>query len=546
MYAGKDTLDKPLPLNPFELSEDSDDGKQQARSKDDIEMNALGSKEKSDYQTYTVDTGTKTSLNTLNPFLPANPFSDEYASSESTNNLKKTNGQNQTEETKNLPPLRNFDSIPRAVPASDISTRNAGLVNGGMPQKGLNSSYSPENNAPITLHHQDFHRRHHHHHHHHHSHLDRHYMREEDIQRVKSDKIHRVLWGKRFAGLPYFTILVTAIQCIVFLYELIKMGVYTKTVFQTKPYFNPMLGPSSYVEINVGARYTPCMAYIDGITDKEGLEWPCPNSTSYSTDVCSLEELCGMSGFGKDGSGKLNPNQWYRMITAIFIHAGFVHILFNLCLQLFVGCRVERFVGVVRYAIIYMASGISGFLLGSNFTPEGIASMGASGALFGSCIAVNLILLITNGNTEHYGITLKTRRAYYLYLCGSLIEIAVMIFLGFLPGLDNFSHIGGFVIGCALSIALLDDPKFVYQPEFYENRPGNVTFLECRRYKQFIYWCVARGVSAILVLLYFIFLAVNLAKNGASASESCKWCKYLNCLPIHGWCDQGSISIENN
>ena len=81
MYAGKDTLDKPLPSNPFELSEDSDDGKQQARSKDDIEMNALGSKEKSDYQTYTVDTGTKKSLNILNPFLPANPFSNDYAPS---------------------------------------------------------------------------------------------------------------------------------------------------------------------------------------------------------------------------------------------------------------------------------------------------------------------------------------------------------------------------------------------------------------------------------------------------------------------------------
>ena len=549
---------KILPLNPFELDEDANDGKK-TRFDDDIEMDAPDNKEKSEYQTYTIDTGMRTSSSTLSPFGPSNPFSDGYASSENSQHAKKPGDENSYNleernwKTSEKPPLPAFDSIPDVSGNSDRYTHNEGGAVGGSIPRGINNSTQRDidPNGPISLQHQDFshRRRHHHHHHHHHHHSSHRYqsnLREEDVQYVKSDKVHKILWGKRFVGLPYFTILVTIIQSIVFLYELIKMGIYTKTIFQTKPYFNPMLGPSSYVEINVGARYTPCMVYIDGITDQDDLEWPCPNSTSYSTDVCSLQELCGMSGLKKDVSGKLNPNQWYRMITAIFIHAGFVHILMNFCLQLFVGCRVERFIGVVRYSIIYMTSGIAGFLLGSNFTSEGIASMGASGSLFGSCISVNLVLLVTNGNTEHYGITLKTRKAYYWYLCGALFEVIIMIFLGLLPGLDNFSHIGGFVIGCTLSIAVLNDPKFVYKPEFYEDKPESITFMESRRRKQFVYWCLARGICIILTLLYFILLAVNLAKNGSQASESCEWCKYLNCLPINGWCDQGNITIENN
>lgn len=362
----------------------------------------------------------------------------------------------------------------------------------------------------------------------------------------REGRTRRILIGKRLAGIPYFTSAVTIIQSIVFLYEIIKMGVYTKNIFQTKPYFNPMLGPSSFLEINVGARYLPCMTYIDGVTDLEGLEWPCPNSTSTETDVCSLSELCGLSGIGKNSSGVSTPNQWYRMFTAIFIHAGFVHIFFNFMLQIVVGAKIELYIGIIRYAIIYIAAGIGGFLLGCNFTPEGIASMGCSGALFGSCISLNLLILLLTHNAEHYGINLKSRRAFNMYVLASVVEVVIMIFLGFLPGLDNFSHIGGFLVGIGLGITLLNDPKFVYKPECYHEKRNGTSFMGKRRAKYFYIWCGVRLVMFILTMIYFILLALNFAHKGAKASESCKWCKYLNCLPVNGWCDEGNITITSN
>ncbi|QPG73494.1 hypothetical protein FOA43_000805 [Brettanomyces nanus] len=325
------------------------------------------------------------------------------------------------------------------------------------------------------------------------------------------------------------------------------MGVYTKTIFQTKPYFNPMLGPSTFLEINVGARYAPCMTFISGITDLDDLEWPCPNSTSVSSEVCSLSELCGLSSIKRNSSGYLQPNQWYRMITAIFIHAGFVHIFFNFLLQIMVGSTVELYIGSIRYGVIYMASGISGFLLGTNFTPIGIASMGASGALFGSCISTNLLLLLMNQNGEHYGIKIRTRGAFLLWMLASLAEIIILIFLGFLPGLDNFSHIGGFMIGISLGLVLLNDPKFVYKPEFFgtDKIPVDAKFLDIRKRPQFLIWSSVRLVMLALTILYFVFLSRNFAIKGAKASQSCKWCKYLNCLPINGWCDQGAITTTS-
>ncbi|ODV83453.1 hypothetical protein CANARDRAFT_191097, partial [[Candida] arabinofermentans NRRL YB-2248] len=355
-------------------------------------------------------------------------------------------------------------------------------------------------------------------------------------------------------GWPFFTYIITAIQIAVFIYELIKQGIYTKNPFQTKPYFNPMLGPSSYVQINVGARYLPCMTFVDGITNITTLQWPCPNSTDTDTNVCTLSELCGMGGISTDSeSGLPNPDQWWRLITPMFIHAGIIHILFNLVLQILMGSKIERYIGSVRYGFIYLASGISGFLLGANFTPAGMASTGASGALFGACIALNLLLLIMNNSTRHHEISAKarTKRQFKIALLGSIFEIVIMLVLGLLPGLDNFSHIGGFVIGVVLGIALLDDPKHLYTKEYRaylesknETTARNIgSFFEIRVRNRVIIWYILRVVCLVLAVLYFVLLAKNFGDKGAGASESCKWCKYINCIPVNGWCELGDLSV---
>ena len=145
-------------------------------------------------------------------------------------------------------------------------------------------------------------------------------------------------------------------------------------------------------------------------------------------------------------------------IYSYFLHAGFLHIIFNLLLQVTMGSSIEQNIGIIKYAIIYISSGIGGFLLGANFTPQGIASTGALGALFG-IVATNIILFIYTGkkNTNMYG-----TKHYALFICIMIGEIVISLVLGLLPGLDNFSHIGGFAMGILSSIVVLKDPFWVF------------------------------------------------------------------------------------
>lgn len=369
--------------------------------------------------------------------------------------------------------------------------------------------------------------------------------------RRKKSRWKRFKWRK----VPYFVWTVSIIQVAVFIAELAKMGSYTGSPIQTKPAFNPMIGPSSYVMINMGARFTPCMHEISGVTDVKDLKFPCPNSTDTDSNVCQLETLCGMSGE--------IPHQWFRFITPIFLHAGFVHIGFNLLLQFTLGAELEKNIGIIRFFIVYFASGIGGFLLGGNFTPNGIASTGASGSLFG-VIALDLLDLLFN-----WQIYVHPRRNLLLHI----IEIIISFAIGLLPGLDNFSHIGGFAMGLLVGTAVLRSPLKLrasfgeeeepqpYDPTdpssvFMDNKPPqkkttiHVSHFNWRdpkahftnRSRWWYGWLAVRVIAVVLAVVYFVALAKNFNNGGGN----CTWCKYLSCLPVHGWCDQGKITTNSS
>lgn len=377
-------------------------------------------------------------------------------------------------------------------------------------------------------------------------------------ERIKQNDIARSQQLSRkprfhYTKLPYFTIIVTIIQVCVFIAELAKMSHLTGSAFQTKPYFNPMLGPSTYLLINMGARYVPCMQSIENITNDTSILFPCPNSTSYDTDVCQLPELCGLGGIPIENN-TYEPHQWYRLIAPMFLHAGFLHIIFNLLLQIVMGASIERHIGFIKYFIIYLMSGVSGFLLGANFSPRGIASTGASGSLFG-ILATNILLFIYCGkkNTNLYG-----TKHYALFILIMIGEIVVSIVLGLLPGLDNFSHIGGFAMGILLSVLLLPDPFFVYEDgiitynaydntmqQFYNNWNPFYHF-EDKVPLNFYIWCSIRVIALVLVIVYMALLVKNFFNNGILPEEStCHWCKYINCIPVNGWCDSGDLSVQD-
>ena len=110
----------------------------------------------------------------------------------------------------------------------------------------------------------------------------------------------------------------------------------------------------------------PCMRTVPQLTN---MPFICPNETTKVSPVltCKLEDVCGFGGFHNQP-----PDQWFRFVVPIFLHGGIIHILFNMCFQLQTGIQVEKEMGFWRLGIVYMASGIFGFVLGGNFAPVAV------------------------------------------------------------------------------------------------------------------------------------------------------------------------------
>ncbi|KAH9828903.1 rhomboid-domain-containing protein [Teratosphaeria destructans] len=353
----------------------------------------------------------------------------------------------------------------------------------------------------------------------------------------------------------------TLIQLIVFIAEIARNAVLTNSPIEIHPSFNPMIGPSPYVLINMGSRYQPCMHNMPNVQNGTvDIAWPCPNTTSATSgSTCTLSQLCGMGGVpnprvGGGLSDKPAPDQWWRFIIPIFIHAGIIHIGFNLLLQMTLGRDVERLIGSFRFAIVYFAAGIFGFVLGGNFAATGIASCGCSGSLFG-ILAITLLDLLY---------TWQQRASPIKDLLFILVDVAIAFALGLLPGLDNFSHIGGFLMGLVLGVCILHSPTSFSRKHAAQqsvrysgiSRPSGdprdagligfckspLHFFQDRKAAWWVWWLV-RAAALMGCLIGFALLL----KNFYEWRRTCGWCKYLSCLDVkvggQNWCDVGELDI---
>ena len=311
--------------------------------------------------------------------------------------------------------------------------------------------------------------------------------------------------------------------------------------------------------INMGARYDPCMhdMYIPGmvkpIAANMTISWPCPNTTSLEDGAehgvnCTLSTLCGFGGLPDENQNpNSHPNQWWRFIVPIFLHAGIIHISFNLLLQLTLGRDIEKLIGSARFALVYFAAGIFGFVLGGNFAANGIASCGCSGSLFG-ILAITLLDLLY---------TWKQRTGPIKDLLFIMVDVLIAFVLGLLPGLDNFSHIGGFLMGLVLGVCVLRSPTTISRRTStdYNSRRDRetgvvgfarqpLTFFQNRRGVWWAFWLV-RVAALVGALIGFILLLKNFYDWGTT----CGWCKYLSCLPVtvngQNWCDLGTLNFTS-
>lgn len=325
------------------------------------------------------------------------------------------------------------------------------------------------------------------------------------------DQIERRRQGIGRQRYPYVSWILALALVIVFVIELIKANASTGQAVQTRPSINPMLGPSAEFFISFGARFVPCMRKVPALPTSEQL--PClKDSTSSSnlytpSQLCPISEICGL----KDAN---NPNQSYRFITAIFVHAGFVHIFFNLLVQLTLCAQIEKLIGSLPYILVWFAGGVGGNLLGGNFGLIGQPSLGASGAIY-TCISIELVDLIYNWKYEYRA---KTRLAM------SVGFAIVGLALGLLPGLDNFAHIGGFCVGLLGGL--------IFAPSIHPSSKHRV-----------VTW-VLRVVALGLAVGFFAGLASNFY-NSPDPTKACTWCRYLSCLPVFNSCKGNGLTMSS-
>src|SRR6516164_9381033 len=118
--------------------------------------------------------------------------------------------------------------------------------------------------------------------------------------------------------------------------------------------------------------------------------------------------LCGMNGeilyrLGACfGPSIFVGHQWYRLVTAMFLHGGLIHIGFNMMVLMDLGPIVEEVYGSARFLFAYVVMGVVGFLLSAL---TGHFSVGASGAILG---LVGILIALT---TKRGGVQMKEMRS---------------------------------------------------------------------------------------------------------------------------------------
>jgi rhomboid protease GluP len=128
--------------------------------------------------------------------------------------------------------------------------------------------------------------------------------------------------------------------------------------------------------------------------------------------------------------------QWWRLVTAGFLHGGLLHIGMNSWVLFDLGAQVEDVYGASRLIVIYFLGTVCGFLLSTFWTSA--LSVGASAGimgLLGAMIALGVRTRHTAAGAAIHGMYI--RWAVY------------MLIFGLLPGLniDNAAHIGGLAAG---------------------------------------------------------------------------------------------------
>jgi membrane associated rhomboid family serine protease len=171
------------------------------------------------------------------------------------------------------------------------------------------------------------------------------------------------------------------------------------------------------------------------------------------------EDFAVLRAFGAKYNRLIDAGEWWRLVTPVFIHIGWLHIFVNMYSLFVLGPYVERLYGSSRFVFFWIATGIAGqvasyFAASVGGRPGVVGSFlfrggdgpqaGASGALFGL-----VGVLFVFGIKFRHELPEGFKRAFGI---GMLPTILINLVIGYtLPFIDNAAHLGGFAAGALLA-----------------------------------------------------------------------------------------------
>jgi len=226
----------------------------------------------------------------------------------------------------------------------------------------------------------------------------------------------------------------------------------------------------------------------------------------------SLETLVNM---GAKSTDLILEGDWWRLFTPMLLHAGLLHLLFNMVGLYNIGFPAEREFGSLKIGVIYVASGIIGVLFSAVMLPNTV-SVGASGAIFGlfgsawADLIHNWSLYRTQAKSVLLQLTLAT-----VFNLG----------LGLMPFLDNFAHIGGFICGMTMGFTFLVQNRY----DVFGNRKARLNY-------QLVIQATAITIVPVLFVVLLIIMYLELDPN-----DVCTFCSSLSCVPMPPGADDADL-----
>jgi len=153
-----------------------------------------------------------------------------------------------------------------------------------------------------------------------------------------------------------------------------------------------------------------------------------------------------LAAFGAKWTQAIAAGQWWRLITAGFLHGGLIHILMNSWVLFDLGSQVEEIYGWPRLIVFYLVASFFGFYASAMWSPS--ISIGASAGIFG-LLGAMIALGVRHKNPAGAAI----RSVYMRWAMYGLL-------LSFIPGIDIAAHIGGLAGGFGVAY-LAGTPRLI-------------------------------------------------------------------------------------